>query len=169
MGDLVNVKGLADLQKMLDQIPALMERNVMRGALRAGANEVKKEAQTQLKSNGSVKSSTLLNGLKVSTAAKGAQVTASVKVKGKHAYIARWLEYTGAAPHVIRPKNAKALAVAGKAVNKIEHPGFKAKPFLRPAMDIAAATAVVAVGEAIKKRLATKHGIDTADVDIGEV
>lgn len=169
MSDLVNVKGLADLQKMLDQIPALMERNVMRGALRAGANEVKKEAQNQLKSNRSVKSSILMNGLKVSTAAKGAQVTASLKVKGKHAYIARWLEYTGAAPHSLQTKNAKALAIAGHLVNNIHHPGFKAKPFLRPAMDISAGTAVVAVGEAIKKRLATKHGIDTADIDIGEV
>ena len=38
----IRVTGLADLQKFLDTLPAKMETNIMRGALRALARERKK-------------------------------------------------------------------------------------------------------------------------------
>lgn len=164
----ISVKGLAELKKKLDELPLKLRLNVMRSALRSGANVVKKEAQNQLDANGNVQTGLLSKGIKVSTSSKREQAKASIKVKGKHAYIAHWIEYTGAAPHIIRPKNAKALAVAGKLVRTIQHPGFQPKPFLRPALDIAAAAAVVAVGEAIKERLSTKHGIDTSEIEVSE-
>jgi hypothetical protein len=37
---------------------------------------------------------------------------------------------------------------------------------MRPALDGQSSAAVVAAGEYIKKRLATKHGLDTADINI---
>ena len=168
MADLVNVRGLSDLQRMLDTLPAKLEQNVMRSALRAGANIVKEEAQTLLASNGNVKTAVLSKGLKVSTRAKAGVVTASIKAKGKHGYIAHWIEFTGAAPHIIKGKKGKALTFAGGVYQAINHPGFKAKPFMRPAMDGKAGAALVAVGEAIKKRL-TKEGLDVSDVEIDEV
>lgn len=144
-----------------------MEKNIMRGALRAGAKLVQAEAKAQLASHGNMKTGVLADGLKISTRSKGGKVIASVKAKGKHGYIARWIEFTGAAPHVIKGKNGKALAFAGGLYTYVLHPGMKAKPFMRPAMDSKAGAAVVAVGEAIKKRL-TKQGIDTPDVEINE-
>jgi HK97 gp10 family phage protein len=167
MADTVHVKGLAELQKFLDELPAKIERNIMRGALRAGANVIKEEAKQQLASNGSVKTGELQRGLKVSTRAKAGTVTASVKAKGKHQYIAHMIEFTGAAPHVINPKKGKAVTFGGRMFKAINHPGFKPRPFMRPALDGKAGAALVAVGEAIKKRL-TKEGIDATDIEINE-
>lgn len=39
------VEGLAELQKMLDDLPANIEKNIMRGGLRAAAKVVQEEAQ----------------------------------------------------------------------------------------------------------------------------
>jgi HK97 gp10 family phage protein len=161
MSEFVHVKGLAELQKFLDTLPAKMEANVMRSALRAGANVVKDEA----KNNVPVKSGLLRDGLKVSTRSRKGVVTASVKATGKHAFIAKWIEF-GTAAHRIVPKKAKSLFFGGIFAEGVDHPGSSAKPFLRPALDNRAQEATVAVGNQIKKRL-TKAGIEGAGaVDI---
>lgn len=49
----------------------------------------------------------------------------------------------------------------------LAHPGARAKPFLRPALDSQAQNAVIAAAEYIKGRLESKHGLDTADITIG--
>ena len=49
----------------------------------------------------------------------------------------------------------------------MNHPGFRPKPFMRPALDSQANNGVLAAADYIKKRLATKNGINTADIDIG--
>ncbi len=166
MADLVNVKGLSDLQGLLDKLPAKIEQNILRGALRQGANVIKAEAQSQLASAGHNKTGQLSKGLKVATRSKGGVVTATVSAKGKHGYVARWIEY-GTAAHTIAAKNGKELFFAGSFVKSVRHPGIiNPKPFFRPAMDGKAGDAVIAVGEAIKKRL-TKEGIDASDVDVG--
>lgn len=166
MANDTNVTGLKELQAFLDELPAKMEQNIMRSALRAGANVVKVEAQQQLASNGNVKTGVLSKGLKVSTRAKRGVVTASVKAKGKHGYIAHWIEH-GTAAHTISGKKGKALGFAGGVFKSVRHPGIKAKPFLRPALDGKSGAALVAVGEAIKKRL-TKQGINASGVEIDE-
>jgi len=159
---LVHVSGLADLQKFLDALPAKMEANIMRSALRQGANVIRNEA----KANVPVKTGLLRDGLKVSTRSRRGKVTASVKAGGKHGYIARWIEY-GTAAHFIKPKNAKSLFFAGLFSNGVDHPGSAPKPFMRPALDTQAQAALVAVGDAIKKRL-TKQGL-AGDVEIEAV
>lgn len=155
-----NVKGLADLQKLLNELPAKVERNVMRGALRAGANVIKDEAKRSINSH----SGELAKSLKVSARARGGRVTASVRPKGKNAYIARFVEY-GTRPHKIRAKNG-GLLLGNEFVSEVDHPGARPHPFLRPALDSQAKEATVAVGNYIKKRLATKHGMNTADINI---
>lgn len=167
MADDTYVTGLKELQAFLDALPQKLEQNIMRAALRAGANVVKAEAQQQLASHGNVKTGEMSKGLKVSTRAKGGMVTASVRAKGKHGYIAHWIEF-GTAAHTISGKNGKALAFAGGVYKEVHHPGIKAAPFMRPALDGKSGAALVAVGEAIKKRL-TKQGIDASDVEIDEV
>lgn len=156
----VNLKGLTELQTFLDQLPAKMEANIMRSALRAGANVVKQEAIN----NVPVKTGTLKDGLKVSTRSRRGLVTASVKATGKHAYLARWIEY-GTAAHFIAPKNAKSLFFAGLFSDGVNHPGSRAKPFMRPALDTKALQALQAVGEQIKRRL-TKAGLNASGVDL---
>ncbi len=154
----VRVTGLADLQKLLDTLPAKFERNILRGALRAGMRPIMQDA----KANVPAKSGVLRKGLKISARVKGGKVISSLKATGKHGYIAYWLEYTGAKAHHIKGP----LSFGGKVFSGVDHPGFKPRPFLRPALDNRAQDALIATGEYIKKRLASKEGIDTADIEI---
>lgn len=156
------VHGLAELQTFLSLLPAKIEKNIMRSALRQGANVIKEEAQKNLSSNSNIKTGKLQKGLKVSTNAKRGTVYAYVKAKGKHGYIANWLEY-GVAPHSLK-KGAKRKSGKLQGVGK-KHRGFSAHPFMRPALDTKKQQALLAVGKAIKEKL-TEFGINTPDLDL---
>jgi HK97 gp10 family phage protein len=158
--DTVHVKGLSELQKFLNELPPKLERNVVRGALRAGANVIKPVAQANIHSV----SGDLARSLKVSTRARGGVVTAKVYTS---IFYAKFVEY-GTKPHVIKAKDGGALAFGGGVVQSVQHPGISPKPFLRPALDTQASAAVVAAGSYMRDRLATKHGLDTADIEIEE-
>lgn len=159
----VHVKGLAELQKFLDELPAKMETKIMRGAVRAGAMVLRDEA----KANVPVLSGVLRDGIKVSTRSRRGVVTAVVKTTGKHAYVAKWMEY-GVAAHSIASANGGSLFFGGYFHKSAQHPGVSPKPFMRPALDNAGAQAVVAAGQYIKARL-TKQGLDgAADVEVNE-
>jgi hypothetical protein len=155
MSDQVHVKGLSDLQKFIDTLPAKMEKNVMRGAVRAGANIIKAEA---------------IATCPVGTARVTAYIRAGGKVKktGAIVWYAHLIEYTGAVAHIIKAKAGKVLSIGGGLYKSVTHPGMQARPFLRPALDSQATRAVTAAGKYVKQRLETKHGIDTSDVIIGE-
>ncbi|MFD4572097.1 HK97 gp10 family phage protein [Streptomyces sp. NPDC058417] len=58
-------------------------------------------------------------------------------VVGSNVNYAAAVEY-GTAPHVIKPKDKKALYWPGAAhpVAKVNHPGSRAQPFLRPAIEL---------------------------------
>lgn len=150
----VHVKGLEDLQKFLDELPAKVEKNIIRSALRAGAKLI----QQQAVANVPVKSGELRNSLKISTRARVGRVTASVKTK---LFYARFVEF-GTHAHNIAAKTGW-LSFGGIFAKSVQHPGARPHPFLRPALDATASAAVVAVGEQVKKRL-TKEGLDAADV-----
>ena len=59
----------------------------------------------------------------------------------------------GTARHWIKPKNRKSLFFAGMAREVVDHPGARARPFLRPAFDSHAATAMEAMADYIRNRL----------------
>jgi HK97 gp10 family phage protein len=160
MANEVHVRGLSELQKFLDELPQKVEQNILRSALSAGARVVRDQA----KANAPVKTGTLRAGLKVSSRISKGVVTASVKAKGKHGYLAPWLEY-GTSAHKIAGKKGGWLSFGGIFAKSVEHPGISPRPFLRPALEARAQDALVAVGEAIKKRL-TREGLNTADISI---
>lgn len=155
---LVHVKGLDQLDKFLQELPVKLERNVLRGALRAGAKVIHQVAAGNIRRD----SGELAASLKVSTRAHAGEVKATVYTK---VFYARFVEY-GTRPHRIEPKNRRALALGGGFVGAVDHPGARPHPFLRPALDTQAGAAVVAVAEYMKQRLAVKHGLDTADIEI---
>ena len=187
MNDTVNVKGLSDLQRFLDELTPKMEKNVMRGAMRAGARVVLPVA----KSNISQVSGALAKSLKAGSNARGGTVTGYVRTR---LYYSKWVEY-GTRPHIIkvrpedrpsrmtrRGERAFSIRTINRMVERgslvigrnfvgasVDHVGARPKPFLRPALDTQAGAAVVAVGNYIKDRLATKHGLDTSGIDIEEV
>jgi HK97 gp10 family phage protein len=154
--DLVNIKGGAELQRFLNQLPVKVEKNIMRAALRAGANEIKEDAVQ----NVPVQDGDLKRSIRVSTRAKRGRVTASVKAGDKKAWYWHFVEF-GTAAHTIKARNGKRLFFSGIFAKVVNHPGAKAKPFMRPALDNKANDAIRAVGRKISERL-TKHGINNA-------
>lgn len=201
----MHVKGLSDLQRFLDALPAKVERNVLRGALRAGAmpirDEAKRTAPIAAPSSRNRKEygayhGALRDSIRVSVKAKGGRVTASIKAGGKakggvEVYWAGWAEF-GTRPHFISVRDEakpgrntrhgwRGLSI--RTINRmaargslrigqnfvgasVTHPGARPRPYMRPALDRQATNAVLRAGEYIKARLATKHGLDTADVTI---
>ncbi len=163
----IRVTGLAELQKFLDQLPAKMEANIIRGALRAGAKPMLQAAKQSApvgepsdtaKRKYKVYAGALRDSIRISGRVdkRNGKITASVKAGGKSrktgadVYYAHMLEF-GTRPHGGDSKN----------------PGIPVRPFMRPAFDSQVQPAILAAGEYIKKRLATKHGLDTADIEIG--
>lgn len=126
----VNIDGLAEIQAMLDRLPADIEKKLMRGALRAGQRVVLDQAKSNIRNV----SGALAKSLRISTSARGGVVRAKVKAGSKKAYYSHMVEF-GTASHYIQAKKAQALAIGGHEVAKVLHPGAKKHPFMRPALD----------------------------------
>lgn len=151
-----SVTGLAELQALLDQLPVKLERNVLRGAMRAGAKVQLEAAKAAVP----VDSGTLRKSLKIRTSARRGVVKATLTAGDKKAFYARFVEF-GTAAHWIKPKNAKALFF-GLFAERVHNPGAKPKPFMRPALDGTVQAATAAAGAYIRARL-TKEGIELPD------
>lgn len=160
MESLRHVKGLDALDKLLQQVAPKVERNALRGALRAGANVILPVARGNIHSVSGV----LARSLKVRSGARGGEVTAKVYTK---VFYANMVEY-GTRAHRIEPLNREALSIGGGVVESVEHPGARPRPFLRPAMDTQATAAVIRAAEYMKRRLSEKNGLDTSDIVIEE-
>lgn len=162
----IQVKGLADLQKFLDQLPAKLEQNVLRGALRAAAKPVMEAAKQNVLPVGEpsdtnkrlykLYAGALRDSIRLSARIdrKRRMVVASVKAGGKSAKTGADVFYSdmvefGTRQHII-----------GDGV----HPGVRPRPFMRPALDSQAQSAVIAAAEYMKKRLSTKHGLNTSEL-----
>lgn len=161
MSGAVKIKGLQQLNKFLQQLPAKVEANVLRGALREGAKPVMEAA----KANVPVKTGKLRDGIKSSTRLRKGRVTTSIRVTGKHAYIGKWMEY-GVAAHQITAAKGGWLFFGGKYAKAVQHPGLSPRPFMRPALESQATAAVLAAANYMKKRLALKNGLDTSGVEL---
>jgi HK97 gp10 family phage protein len=169
----LNTKGLAELQRYLNQLPAKLEANIMRGALRAGAKPIAEAARQNAPTgepseagkrryklyNGALRDSIRISGR---IDRRNGNIKARVIAGGKsrktraNVFYAHMVEY-GTRRHSTKRRGRGDL----------NHPGTTPKPFLRPALDSASGEAIKTVGEYVKRRLATKHGIDTADINIG--
>jgi HK97 gp10 family phage protein len=169
MSDLVQIKGLAELQAALDTLPAKIEANIMRGALRAGAKVLATEAAANVHSVSGDLAASVRYGVKLDRA--GGKLTAYVRAGGHgkkggakiKAYYANMVE-RGTAAHVIKARAPNKMLAIGVA--KVQHPGARKKPFLRPALDTRGQAALERMREYVRTRLADKHGIDVpAPVD----
>jgi HK97 gp10 family phage protein len=144
----LKIDGLAQLNKLLKELPAKIETNIMRGALREGSKQFLERARDEVP----VKSGKLRKSLRISTRSKKGQVTASLSAGGKGAFYAYMVEF-GTASHLIKPKTKKSLMINGASVASVDHPGSEDKPFMRKAFDAGSADAVKAATDYIKKRL----------------
>jgi len=146
----IQITGLSDLMKTLDELPAKLEANIVRGGLRAGCKVIADEA----KALAPVHTGELRSSVRVSARIKAAQglVTASVVVGSKKAWYAHLVEF-GTAAHLIRGNFKKDLSFGGVVRGAVEHPGAKPNPFVRVAMDSKQEQAVQAMADYISARL----------------
>jgi HK97 gp10 family phage protein len=160
MASSVEIRGLAELHKALQELPVKIERNVLRGGLRAGAKVMEAEAARLcpegLPTMDSVKRGARLGELKrsirVTLRASKSTVRAKLSAGNKVAWYAHLVEF-GTARHWIKPKSRKSLFVAGLFKEVIDHPGARPKPFMRPAFDGKWRAAIDAMADYIRTRL----------------
>jgi HK97 gp10 family phage protein len=156
--DTFHVKGLADLGKALSTLSVRIEKNIMRGALRAGAAPMRDDARA----NAAKATGLLAKGIKVSTDAKRGMIYAKVRTTGKHSWLAHLVEFA-TAPHRINARNGGVIRINGRPVGSgVDHPGTRAMPFMRPALDAQATASVNETAAYIRKRL-TAEGINVPD------
>lgn len=179
---MATVKGMDGVKQFLRSLPAKLESNVLKGALKAGADVIAEAARENCHSDD------VRAAIKTSAKVADHRVTAKIEIKGEGAYKAVWLEY-GTSAHFIsvddsvregrtvgrinrQGKAAKkagsvgpaaTLVINGKPVGEtVWHPGARPHPFLRPALDLHEEQALAAMRGHIVQKM-TKAGIETAD------
>lgn len=150
MASEIKVEGLADLQKMLDQLPAKIEANIMRGGLRAASNIYRDRARNGVPR----KSGALRKSIKVGTKFRKGLVSATITAGDDKAFYAHMIEFGTASffagpgksvggPYKIPGKtkggkstrNKKAVSFGDSVYNNVTHPGVHPVPFMRNAFD----------------------------------
>lgn len=164
----VNVTGLKELDALLKTLPANIQKNVMRGAIRAGLNEIGGIAKEVLTSSGHVKSGDLRKSIRVSFKRKSEKLgwmRGHLLAGDKKAWYSHIIEFgsgsfyagtgTGSvkAPYEIKARTRKSLFFGGKMRESVIHPGVRPSPFMRPAMDSGQTRAIDRFAEYVAKRL----------------
>lgn len=166
-----SVDGLKELNAHLQDLPAKIERNILRAAVGASARFFRDKAKERVP----VDTGALRNDFKVSTKAKGGVATATLTV-GSNTFYAHFIEYGTASyysgpgkrskrrPYTIqnvarsggRSKNALRFEANGSTVYSewARHPGVRPQPFMRPAFDNYNQEAITAFADYVRKRLA---------------
>ena len=161
------INGLSDLDKLLSEFPLLIQKKVLRGALRAGQvpmrDEAKGRAPIERAADGAkhrdpsgaevpIVSGALRDSIRISVRTVGGTITATLKAGGKKAFYAHMVEY-GTTAHFIQPKYAKALGFLGQFVEGVHHPGAQKVPFMRPALDNKQGQAIEAFAAYMRTRI----------------
>ena len=161
------VSGLKELNSLLQKLPANIERNLMRGAMRAGQKVLADATKSNLRSNGSVDTGELEKSVRVRfkrSSERFGWIRSFVIVGNKKAYYPHWVEYgtatyytgngrTVGGAYNIAPKTADSLFLGGSFAESVMHPGMRPKPFIRPAVDNNADNAINQVAEYLQKRI----------------
>lgn len=151
------IVGGRELSDELQQFSVKLEKNIMRGALRAGAVAIRDEVRARAP----VASGDLRKSIRTTSRVKKGQVSASVKVGNAVAWYAHLVEF-GTRPHVIRSKPGRAMRFGGTVTAQVNHPGIAARPFIRPAADQATPKAITEVTKYIRQRI-TKERLNAPD------
>lgn len=152
------IAGGRELDRLLQTLPVKMERNIMRGALRAGAVVIRDE----IKQRAPIDSGALRDSVRVTTRYRKGTVSASAKVGDSRAWYAHLVEF-GTRPHVILPKRqGGAMQFGGVQTRLVDHPGIQGRPFVRPAGDAATPRALAEVTKYVRRRL-TRQGLDAPE------
>lgn len=169
------VTGLAELDRYLSALPGNMQKAAYRAALTAAAKPIRDEARLRAPK----KTGAMAKSIKTGSARQNPDGTFSVHVRleGRHSFLGLFHEY-GVAPHLIASTGKGEGRVAVRKANEgtgtvqsgkmkigddfvsgiISHPGHRAQPFMRPALDARADDAVKAFAGRIREFLEKKTG-----------
>ncbi len=151
-----SVKGQLEVERKFANMNRQIQLKIGKKALRKGGNIIKKAAQDNVRST----STTIAKSLTVVTS-KGLAVFVTTKKKKLKsglvdAFFAQWVEL-GTRPHKIKNrKKGKKTILAGNGKffgAEVNHPGTKARPYLRPALDKKAKAAVEKTKEELFKEI----------------
>jgi HK97 gp10 family phage protein len=178
------ITGGRELDELLRTLPGKVQKNINRAMLRAGAVVLRDE----VKQNVPVQSGDLRNSVRITSRARGEEVSASVKAGNSVAYYARFVEY-GTRPHLVQiddrdrginrrtgrqisvttiNRQRRSLQIGGNLIGpSVQHNGARPKPFMRPAVDTALPRAIDAMKKKLRERL-TNQGLDVPAPDGGD-
>lgn len=169
MTNKIPVEGLSSLFSEMDSFPDKLERNILRGAMRAAARVFMLEVKARApRLSGALAASArvtagIKNGIIEAKVVVGGRVKGGSKKQGKDrgVFYAMWVEF-GSAAHLIQAAAKSALKIGNRLVSEVSHPGAKAHPFFRPAIDAKMGEATEVVVNYIRAR------IDKANEDASE-
>lgn len=167
---------------VLNALPKRLANGAVRAGLVAGAAVIRDEARERVP----VQSGKLRRAIKSGSSRVMSDGTVRIKVKllGEHSYLGLWMEY-GVEPHLIArtgkgqgrvavkkaqdggvPINTGAMKIGEDFVSGIiTHPGIRARPFMRPALDARANDAIRAIGTRMKEHIAGKTGLQAPGLE----
>lgn len=154
----VHINGLRDLYARLSELPDNIQRNILRGAIRAGstviANEARRLCPVEKVVGGGKRNGTLRASIRVKSVqgALGQKFVGGITAGRGKAFYAHFVEF-GTAAHVIKAKNDGWLSIGGNLVKQVSHPGAKRQPFMRPALDTKAQEAIAAFRDYTNERI----------------
>lgn len=166
----VRVEGLKEIKQVLDRLPSQLQKNVLSSANRAGAQVIRQEAIIALSGRGVVdaQSKVIIKKSKYSTEEapmvlvgnRNENYELGILERGSGAHeieaieVKRTRQEQAGAKRKTKRTGKKVLADVGKGLffgTKVKHPGFLAKPWLRPAFDTKKADAVKKMAETLQK------------------
>lgn len=175
---MAKVRGRGAVSRFLNQLPEEIAAKLLVGGARKGATVIADEAKA------TTKSKEIAGAIKVAVKREEGRIVARVQVKGAGAYLAPWEEY-GTDPHFIAVDDSQRAGTTVARINRLDraarkegrigpgqslvingefvgdtvhHPGARAHPFLRPALDRKEGEAIAAVRDYIAARI-TPAGI----------
>lgn len=165
----IDFSGGKELDAALKQFPMKVQKNILRGAIRAGSRTiVKKAKQLAPRDDGKLRKSIRAKSPKL----KGKLITGGLSAGNKDAYYAEWVEF-GTKKYTIKnyfPKRLarslkrkgvtitqkdykRALTIDGGLFHKADHPGITPQPFMRTAMDSSHQEALNAFADYMRDRI----------------
>ena len=163
--DDVSISGLDELQKQLEEFPTKIEKNIMRGAIRAGLKPIMEQAKELCPPD---KSGALRKSIRIKFRNRSQQygwIRGVITAGNFDAWYAHIIEFgsgsfyegTGTkskrAPYEIKPRGAKSLFFAGLMREQIIHPGVHPVGFMRKAVDQKTAEGLDAFKEYVASRI----------------
>lgn len=115
------------IRQFLERLPDKIQRKVLRRGLSKAATQLRRRIRGKLPRGrtGRVRASVRRTQVKTRGGVTSVMVFSNW-------FITRFLEQSGAKPHAIKPKNAKALSIGDVFRASVSHPGFRARPVWGP-------------------------------------